>query len=342
MDFTKSRIHPDFIAAVLMIGMAVSEIYTTRMYLDGLFTDFSYGMHGTFLNVFAEIIGAAILLLTKHRGIVRTMVVSTLVFAFIEINDAVMWLVYIGEYIRDLDYFIYGVVPLIIGLVLVGNLIVYRLGASNNLVLMFYSFGCILLLEVIQELNYYRIGTGILGILRDMAPKMCGYLLIMLVMMILLSDTVKVNTMMYNVNQNSRQIRGAAVPAGVRIDRSEIPKIEDVIANGMENDSYTVLLNSYYQADYMIVLKDDGGRISLCFSSCDDDTGVGMARFIAKGLITDTGDAETCDTVRIYGDDLFFIQMIAGGPYVDRKAKMSLKELIDSFRKEDAVVCEEE
>ena len=49
-----------------------------------------------------------------------------------------------------------------------------------------------------------------------------------------------------------------------------------------------------------------------------------------KGVTTDTGDAETCDTVRIYGEDMFFIQLIAGDEYRNRSGKVSIKEMVSS------------
>ena len=67
-----------------------------------------------------------------------------------------------------------------------------------------------------------------------------------------------------------------------------------------------------------------------------------MTRFVLKGVCTDTGDAETCDTVRIYGEDMFFIQLIAGDPYVDRAEKTSLKDLVSSFMKKNETVEPEE
>ena len=44
--------------------------------------------------------------------------------------------------------------------------------------------------------------------------------------------------------------------------------------------------------------------------------------------LMDTGDAETCGLVRLYGENLFFIQMIAGGPFRSSSEKRSLSELL--------------
>lgn len=38
-------------------------------------------------------------------------------------------------------------------------------------------------------------------------------------------------------------------------------------------------------------------------------------RMILRGIATDNGDVETCDTVRFYGEDGFFIQLIVVETY---------------------------
>ncbi len=60
-----------------------------------------------------------------------------------------------------------------------------------------------------------------------------------------------------------------------------------------------------------------------------------------KGVTTDTGDAETCDTVRIYGEDMFFIQMIVGGPYVASVETSLVDSILSIFKKKGSEETED-
>ncbi len=53
-------------------------------------------------------------------------------------------------------------------------------------------------------------------------------------------------------------------------------------------------------------------------------------RFDLRGVVLDTGDIETCDTVRLYDEDGYFVQMIVSEEYVDRSREPSLKERLMS------------
>jgi hypothetical protein len=140
------------------------------------------------------------------------------------------------------------------------------------------------------------------------------------------SKSVRVRTMLYSINESMDSIRRSAVPIGVRIDRAEVPKLKGIADSGLEGDRYEIGLNSFYGIDYRIVLTRNGDGTVLCFSSSHDDTGTGIFRFVLKDVWTDTGDAATCDLVRIYGEDMVFIQLIAGGPFTDSSEKRSLRE----------------
>jgi len=342
MDFTKSRIHPDYIGAALMILIVIAEAYSHRIMLEDLFADFSFSMLMFFSTEILALAGAAVLLFTKHRDVTKTLVVTAIIFSILQLYDAYLDMI-IGEYINyDPTNFIELVLKLACSLMLIANLILYVTRRSNNLTLMLYSLGAIFCLYIIRYLNLYRMGNDFGSIIIDVSIDLPSLLLILFCILLLLSDSVKVNTLMYTIKENYRSVRRVAVPTGVRMDRSEIANLENIVRNGMDCDRYEIPLNSHYDADYRMVLtKEDCGTV-LNFSFLDDDTGIGIARFVMKGVSTNTGDAETCDTVRIYGEDLFFIQLIAGGPYMAPPEKVPLKDVIVSFiKKEDAGIPEE-
>ena len=342
MDFTKSRIHPDYIGAVLMILIFIAQVYSFRELLGELFTDFNWESLQFFTTAILAFAGAGILLFTKHVDVTKTLVVSSVIFALLELYDASMDMA-IGEYINyDAANFIELVLKLACSLLLIANVILYVTRRSNNLTLMMYSLGVIFCLYIIRYLDLYRMGNDFGSIMIDVSTDLPSLLLILFCILLLRSKTVKVNTLMYAIKENYRSVRRVAVPTGVRMDRSEIANLENIARNGMDCDRYEILLNSHYDADYRIVLTKEDCGIVLNFSFLDDDTGIGIARFVMKGVSTNTGDAETCDTVRIYGEDLFFIQLIAGGPYVAPPEKVPLKDMIASLiKKEDADTPEE-
>lgn len=341
MDFTESRVHPDYIGAALMILIVIAQIYTYRELLGSLFTDFSTDSLQFFTTAILALVGAAVLLFTKHVDITKTLVVSAVIFSLLSLNDAFTDML-IGEYMSySVANFIECVLKLAFALLLMANVALFVTRRSANLTLMMYSLGGIFCLYIIRYLNLYRHDNPLSSVMTDIWTDLPTLMLILFCILLLLSKTVKVNTVMFVIKENYGSVRRVAVPTGLRIDRAEIGNLENIIENGSECERYVIPLNSHYGADYRMVLTRESNGISLNFSFMDDDTGIGIARFIVKGISTDTGDADTCDTVRIYGEDMFFIQLIAGGPYMPPKEKVPLKQLIGSFAKGQKDTSEE-
>ncbi len=339
MDIANSRIHPDYIAAVLLIAMAISEFYKNMYFLDYLISDFGYDSMEFFYLVVICAIGAAVLLLTKHNNVAKTMSVGSMIFALISIDDAIMDLVILGQYTDyDLDLFISGAIYLALGLIIIVNILIYWSKASANLNIMFYSLAGFMFLYVVWLLRLYRNGISVMELMGQILPDLPMLVLLVFIMLLLRSDSVKIKTMMYDIRGSFNEIRESAVPIGIRIDRSKITELNEIVENGLSCDRYVITLNSFHDMDYKIVLTRTGDRTTLDFSSLNDETDVGMIRFMVKDVWTDTGDAGTCDIVRIYSDDMFFIQLIAGGPFIDRSVKVPLKQRVKAeFAKMDGV-----
>ena len=154
------------------------------------------------------------------------------------------------------------------------------------------------------------------------------YALMVVIILLLKSKEVKVNTMMFSIKWSTDDIKRNAVLVGVRIDRSDIARHRDVLENGLTDGRCEIYLNSYYPVDYKLVLTENGGRVFLRFCSADDGSGMGIVRFNLRDVWTDTGDDGTCDVVRLYGEDVFFIQLIAGGPFRSSTERSTLKEIV--------------
>ena len=342
MDYSKLKVHPDYIGGVLLVLVVISEICLYRYFLDDLLFDFDKDTLGFYTTAILAFIGAGILFFTKHRDVTKTLVVSGTIFALISLYEFFGdWI--IAEYINyDTENFLEAVLRLAFAIMLLTNLILFITKRSANMTLMLYSLAGIFCMYIIRYLDLYRWPyIGVWDVLWDVAYDLPLLLLILFCILLLLSDTVKVNSVMYVLRDNYGSVRRVAVPTGVRIDRSEIANIENIIKKGMDCDRYEILLNSHYDSDYKIVLTKEESGLLLNFSYLGDETGIGMIRFFVKGITTDTGDVETCDTVRIYGEDMFFIQMIAGGPYVAPVETSLVDTVLSIFKKKGTDATEE-
>ena len=329
MDLENSRIHPDYIVAFLMLLVVVSEVYRGWDSIIEGFKNEDYWMLEFFLDVILCFIGATILLLTKHRSIVKTLIVSSIVFASLSLDAALNGILISGEVLDyDISIFIIAAIQLTLAAMLLGNILIYWMKASASLDGMLYSMIGILCLNIVDDLSLLRHGTEIGTLFQIEIWLLPMYALMIFNILLLRSKSVRVHTMLYNIMESSEDIRRSVVPIGVRIDRSEIAKLKEMAETGLSQDRYEIDLNSFYPIDYRIILTKNGDRITLRFCSVNDDTGTSLARFNLQGVWMDTGDAGTCDLVRIYGEGMFFIQLIAGGPFRSSSEKRSLSELL--------------
>ena len=327
MDADKWQIPPEYIAVSLMVIIFARDV-SDGWYIFLFIVEPYYLLEMLIVPVLC-FVGAAILMFTPHRSTVKTLIVTSLVFAVICLDKAYENLLRDAEFVNyDIINFITGTMMLACGLILLGNIVVYWTRASASLNGMLYSMIIILCLNIVDDLTMYRYGTDMDWAFQIEMRQLPMYALMVFNIILLRSDSVKVQTMLYNVMHSSDDIRRSAVPIGVKIDRTEIPKLQDIADSGLPEEGYEVYLNSFYPVDYRLVLARNGDRISVSFCPADGTSGAGIARFDLKGIWTDTGDAGTCDLVRIYGDDMFFIQMIVGGPYRKSSGKCSLREAL--------------
>ena len=330
MDLENSRIPMDYIAAFLMILIGFRDLFfgfdafIIMLELMDIYT-LDY-----FLRLILCCLGASVLLLTKHRSIVKTLMVSSILLTVLCLDSAFNSIVLIGE---ALDYntvnFFMGTLMLLCGLMLLGNIIIYWTKASASLDGMLLSLAGILCLNIIDDLSSIRFGSDLGTIIVTWISQLPMYALIVLCIIMLCSKSVRVNTIIYDVMQSSEDVRKFATPVGVKVDRMQIQRIKDIADSGLSSDSYEVKLNSYYPMDYKLIFTKSDDRTHVHFCSLDDCTETGLARFNLKGIWMDSNDPETCDLIRLYDDDMFFIQLIVGDPYKKSEEKISI---VEAFR----------
>ena len=330
MDLENSRIPMDYIAAFLMILIGFRDLFfgfdafIIMLELMDIYT-LDY-----FLRLILCCLGASVLLLTKHRSIVKTLMVSSILLTVLCLDSAFNSIVLIGE---ALDYntvnFFMGTLMLLCGLMILGNIIIYWTKASASLDGMLLSLAGILCLNIIDDLSSIRFGSDLGTIIVTWISQLPMYALIVLCIIMLCSKSVRVNTIIYDVMQSSEDVRKFATPVGVKVDRMQIQRIKDIADSGLSSDSYEVKLNSYYPMDYKLIFTKSDDRTHVHFCSLDDCTETGLARFNLKGIWMDSNDPETCDLIRLYDDDMFFIQLIVGDPYKKSEEKISI---VEAFR----------
>ncbi len=88
------------------------------------------------------------------------------------------------------------------------------------------------------------------------------------------------------------------------------------------------MLNSYEKNDYKVVMLKDGDHTHVTIAGREDMTGLNGYRFDLRGVVLDTGNLETCDNVRLYDEEGYFVQFIVSEKYVDRCKKQPLRERI--------------
>ena len=131
---------------------------------------------------------------------------------------------------------------------------------------------------------------------------------------------------MFSIGSSFRRIEASSFYQGLTIERPVVEKLLELNGNCLWCDKYEFMMNSYETVDYKAVMVRDGDRTHVTISTKDDTTGMNGYRFNLLGVVLDTGDLYTCDTVRLYDDEGYFVQLIVSEGYMDRKRKKTIKE----------------
>jgi hypothetical protein len=314
MDLMWFKRYPNYVAAALLLMVFFSQLAIRWDQLDYYFTNNPIYLLDL-LNMFLSGIGALILIFMRDRGLDKVLIICSTIFALISLHDAYETLHEysdISEY--SIENFIQGILMLAFSLMLLINTLLYATKTSANTTMLFIGTIGVMGMNIIQILDFARYGVTLKYLAKYCLTETVPLVLLMIFMLIIMkSDEVKTNTIMYNIKDSITDIR-KNTPMGVYIVRSLLPELQKIGRNGMCCDSYEVELISYNSDTYRLVLAKNGDRTSVSFSSKNDRTAISRTRFILKGVWLDTDDPETCDLVRIYGTDGFFIQLIAKDP----------------------------
>ena len=222
--------------------------------------------------------------------------------------------------------FIEGAMALLIGLLLVINLAMYIMKLSRNTTMMFIAVLGLMVINIANILTPVRFDLGFEIIKETLLTDIPMTSLMVVLMIIMRSKTIKSETMLYSIRSSFNDIKDAGVPIGETILRSNLKEIIKAETIAEWDRGYQFYLKSAHPNEYRILFDRRGSKVFASLSFLGDQSVFDSYRMIPRGIATDNGDVETCDTVRFYGEDGFFIQLIVVETYeVDEH--MSLRSL---------------
>lgn len=321
-----SRFHPEWITAVL-IGIVWFVYARDNQYLmDSPFYRIiiHLGIQTIYAAAIVLVIGAG------NRNLKACIILGAI--AYSSVNFVETWELLLGAYSvvfeRDVIIFIEMVIALALnGIILFGALI-YVGKDSTAAPLIRISIEICLIIEAVYIMRTYRTFHDIDMIVELYAPMIPTYLQILFVDILLHTKEVRLQSPLFRIRTSFRRIEASVFYQGLTVERSVVDRIKDLDGSNLWCDRYEFMLNSFEPGDYRGVMVRDDGHIHVTITHKDDVSALNGYRFNLAGVMLDTGDIYTCDTVRLYDDNGFFVQLIVSEEYIDRSRRKTVKEHI--------------
>ena len=310
------------LTAIILLSLIVLDefyVYVYQMWdILSLVLEY-YGPKDYFLSFSSLVLTTAALLylaIRKPNDLSRILTICVMVIAFDSMIDAYYMLVEYRDFVNEvassekLTFFLMGMFNLVVSLMLFINAFIYARGLSKSTTLIRYSVIALMLVIALTFIADFRSGytfTEILETERDTIPL---FLMLMFIMVIVSSKSVKLRTTKYIISSSIDDLRNSMVAVGIGVERDIAMRLSDYNDSGLWCDSYSFLLTTFFGYDYVMTMQRSGDDVLARISSVDNRTGVNNFRFHLKGIWMDTGDIGTCDLIRFYGEDGLFIQLI--------------------------------
>ncbi len=325
------KVHPDYVCMVLLIALLLVKIHGFRESFEYLNT---FTRTINIIMILVCVSGIIILAMPDHKGPHRALIVGSAVYGVMCLAEARNLLSQSFQYdISAAAVFIESIVVLLISLVLLFNVALYVRRLSNSTALIRYALIVSIIVEAIGLIDTYRLYDDmefLWMIYRDSIPE---YLLCIYLIILVNSKEIKSKTVIHSIRVSFRKMESACFFQGLTVERSVVERIMDLDGSDLWCDRYVFAMNSFEPGDYKAVMERDGDRTHVIITSKDDASGLNGYRFNLAGVMLDTGDIYTCDTVRLYGEDGFFVQLIVSEEYIDRSRKRSVRDYLDKHPK---------
>ena len=263
-------------------------------------------------ELFVMFLGGALLIAFKKKGLTFVMSICAILLAVDCLIDAYLLLIEYRELAGgDLSMFLEGVFSLVIAFMLLFNTVIYMRGLSRSAKLIKYGVLAIILLQVLFLIIEIRDPEYTWGMIYELRSESIPlYLMLFLVFWMTTSKTVTNASIMGNIGTSIRDMRNSMTAEGVGIDRPTASKFIDFNEKGLWCSSYSFMLSAYNLDGYSVTLDPQDGKMMLSIASVENRSGMNNFRFQVTGVWFDTGNPSTCDTMRFYGTDGMYIQLI--------------------------------
>ena len=322
------KIRPEYFAIAIMLFSIIVNIYTIAPLLE-YFDDFSIAEF-----VFRQIvyvIGIIAMLVPRKSDLHRCLFVGSFVYSinyFVTAGD--MLFKSFQYYDNPLETFVEGILMIAVGIMILFNIVKFVRKQSSSTAMIFYALIASLVLETVLLISTYRQLRDIEYFIRFNWDSLPVYLMCIYLLVIVNKTEIRSNTLLFSVRSSFRKIERSVFYQGLTVERSAVREISGLDGSNLWCDRYEFVLNSFEKNDFKVAMQKDGSRTHVTISSKDDSTGMNGYRFDLRGVILDTADPETCDTVRLYDEDGFFVQLIVSDRNADESGKKSLRERIFS------------
>ena len=323
-----SRIHPEWITAAL-IGL-VWWVYA----IDNQdLTDAP--LHRMIIHLGIQVIYAAAIILVigaGNKNLKACIIIGAIAYSSVNFVETweLLFDAYRSVFERDVTIFIEMVITLALnGIILFGALI-YTGKNSSAAPLIRVSIEICLIIEVVYIMRTFRTFEDIDMLIELYVPLIPTYLQILFVVILLHTREVRLQTPMFRIRTSFRRIEASVFYQGLTVERSVVDRIKDLDGSNLWCDRYEFMLNSFEPGDYKGVMVRGDGHIHVTITHKDDTSAINGYRFNLTGVMLDTGDIYTCDTVRLYDENGFYVQLIVSEEYIDRSRKKTVKEYIMS------------
>jgi len=260
---------------------------------------------------YAVMIAAIVILIKRKRGgLPVVMCICALMIAVDCSIEAYLMLIDYRTVVIDVVFFIEGVLSLIVAAMLFFNTIIFMRGLSKSAALIKYAALILLALQLLSIIIRIRSKDSAGTILEALFMSSAYILLEILLLAMTSSKEINQRSIMGNIGSSIRDMRAMMMEEGIGIDRSTAARFSDYNRNGLWCDSYSFVLTSFRGAKYAMALTPSGDKNIVSISSTQNHSAMNSFRFDLTGVWFDTGDAETCDLMRFYGNDGVFIQLI--------------------------------
>ena len=310
----------------------VASAFVVNLYTSLPYIDYYHGSYliGFVVRELAYLIGFITLALFRHGGPHQCLFIGSLVYSAFYFTQGWSILFEGYQYYEDqLPAFVEGILMMTVSILIIFNVATYIRRLSNSTSMIFYALIAALALEVVMLLTSYRTFRDLYLLLRIYWDSIPNYALCIFLLFVVNMKGVKSQTVLFDIRRGFSKIEASVFYQGLTVERSVIEKIANLDGSNLWCDRYEFVMNSFETGDYKAVMVKDGDRTHVTISGKDDMTGMNGYRFDLRGVVLDTGDIYTCDTVRLYDEDGYFVQLIVAEEYIDKNGKKTVRERLD-------------